>query len=90
MHSLAEHAPFFEIYVSPPLFSVPPTFKVFQTVTPTLTQPPPALIRHTNKGQNNARSSNMAKCICHFMSNFPNSKLWSFCEQKIENYLKPF
>ena len=38
----------FKIFISPPLFSVPPHFKVFQTVPPTLTQPPPALIQHTN------------------------------------------
>ena len=39
--------PLFKIFVSPPLFSVPPSFKVFQTVPPTLT-PPRALIRPTN------------------------------------------
>ena len=31
-----------------PLFSLPPPFKVFQTVPPTLMQPHPALIQHTN------------------------------------------
>ena len=36
--------PLFKIFVSLPLFSVPPPFKVFQTVLPTLTQPLPALI----------------------------------------------
>ena len=40
--------PLFKIFVSPPLVSVPPPFKVFQTVSPTLTQPPPALIWSTN------------------------------------------
>ena len=34
-------APLFKIFVSPPLFSVPPAFKVFQTVPSTLTQPSP-------------------------------------------------
>ena len=37
--------PLFKIVVFPPLFSVPPSFKVFQTVPPTLRRPPPALIR---------------------------------------------
>ena len=35
-----------------PLFSFPPPFKVFQTVSPTLMQAPPALIRHTNLTHN--------------------------------------
>ena len=34
----------FKISVSSPLFSAPPPFKVFQTVSLTLTQLPPALI----------------------------------------------
>ena len=38
--------PLFKIFVSSPLFSVPTAFKVFQTVNPTFTQPPPALIWH--------------------------------------------
>ena len=36
--------PLFKIVVFPPLFTVPPSFKVFQTVPPTLRRPPPALI----------------------------------------------
>ena len=46
--SLDPACPLFKIYISPPLFSVPPTFKVFQTIPLTLTQPPPAPIQHTN------------------------------------------
>ena len=38
--------PFLKIFLSPPLFSVIPPFKVFQTVPRTLMQPPPALIQH--------------------------------------------
>ena len=38
----------FKFFVFPPLFSVPPCFKVLLTVSPTLTQPPTALIRPTN------------------------------------------
>ena len=38
----------FKFFVFPPLFSVPPPFKVFQTVPPTLTQIPPAVICSTN------------------------------------------
>ena len=38
---------FFKIFASPPLFSVSPSIKVFQAVSPTLTQPPPALIHNT-------------------------------------------
>ena len=37
----------FKIYASPPLFSVLPPFKVFQTIPPTLTQPLPAIIHNT-------------------------------------------
>ena len=37
-----------KIFASPPLFSVPSLFKVFQTVPSTLTQPPPTLIQLTN------------------------------------------
>ena len=40
--------PLFKISVSPPIFYVPPSFKVFSTVSSTLTQPPPAVIRPTN------------------------------------------
>ena len=40
--------PYFKIFVSPPLFSVPPPFKVFQTVPPTFMQIPPPLIWPTN------------------------------------------
>ena len=40
--------PLFKIFVSPPLFSAPPHFKVFHTVAPTLKQPPTALILPTN------------------------------------------
>ena len=40
--------PLFKIFVSPPLFSIPPPFKVFQTVPSILTQPSPTLIQHTN------------------------------------------
>ena len=40
--------PLLNIFVSLPLFTVPPLFKVFQTVPPTLTQIPPTLIRPTN------------------------------------------
>ena len=37
-----------KIFVFPPHFSVPPSFKVFQTVSPHLTRTPPALFRQTN------------------------------------------
>ena len=37
--------PLLKIFVSPPLFSVPPPFKVFQTVPPSLSQPSSALIQ---------------------------------------------
>ena len=40
--------PLFKIFVFPPLLSVPPPFKVFKTVSPTLTQCHTALIRPTN------------------------------------------
>ena len=41
--------PLYEIFLSPFLFSVPSTlFQVFQTLTPTFKQPPPAIIWHTN------------------------------------------
>ena len=40
--------PLFKIFVTPPFFSVSPSFKVFSTVPPTLTQLHPALIRPTN------------------------------------------
>ena len=40
--------PHFRIFASPSFFSVPPRFKVFQIVPPTLTQPHPALIQPTN------------------------------------------
>ena len=40
--------PLFKIFVSPPLFFVPPPIKTLQTVPPTLTQPSPVLIRPTN------------------------------------------
>ena len=40
--------PFFlKIFASPPLCSVPPSFKVFQTVPPPPPQPPLALIHNT-------------------------------------------
>ena len=38
----------FKFFVFPPLFSVPPRFKVLLTVSPNITQPPTALIRPTN------------------------------------------
>ena len=39
----------FKKFVSPPLRSTPPSFKVFQTVThPHADNPPPVLIQHTN------------------------------------------
>ena len=41
--------PPFKILVSPPLFFVPPSFKLFQTVPPTLMQPPTSLIQQTNR-----------------------------------------
>ena len=40
--------PFLKFLFSLPLCSVPPPFKVFQTVPPNLRQIPPALIRLTN------------------------------------------
>ena len=40
--------PLFKIFVCPPLFSVPPPFKVFLTVPSTLTQPSSVLIWPTN------------------------------------------
>ena len=45
---LTQLAPYFKIIVSPPLCSVPFSFKVFQTVSPTLIQTPPALVLPTN------------------------------------------
>ena len=41
-------SPLFKIFASPLLLFVPPPFKVFKTVPPTLPQPPPALIQYTN------------------------------------------
>ena len=49
--SLLRHLPLepdCNLFIFLPLFSVPPTFKVFQTVSPTLMQPPTALIQPTN------------------------------------------
>ena len=40
--------PLFKLFVPPPLFSAPPSFKVFWTVPFTQTQPLPALVRPTN------------------------------------------
>ena len=65
--------PFFKIFVSLTLFSVPPPFKVFQTVIPTLTQLPPALIQHTNLPYTITRFKQLSKgwfyqFNCRFLS----------------------
>ena len=57
--------PLLKIFVSPPFFYVPPGFKLFQTVSPALTQPPTALnlpwFRQMSKGR-------YFQFNCHFLS----------------------
>ena len=65
--------PLFKIFVSPPLFSVPLPFKVFQTVSPTLTQPPHVLIRHNNHPYRKLTGLNKyQKSVFDFLNPFTN------------------
>ena len=82
-HPLIQLAPLprFLKSVSPPLFSVPPDFKVFQTIPPTLTQPPPALIRHTNLPYTNLNK--------YQKGDFTSSTV-AFYQKSIFDFLNPF
>ena len=56
-------------FASPPLYSVPPTFKRFQIVPPTLTQIPPVLIQSTNLSWFKKTSKGrIYQLNCHFLS----------------------
>ena len=74
----------FKIFVSPPLFSVPPPFKVFQTVAPTPIQPPLTLIQHTNLPYIQLMSLNK------YQKGDFNSSTVAFYQKSIFDFLNPF
>ena len=80
--------PLFKILVSSTLYSIPPPFKVFQTVPPppppTFLQPPPASIRHTSLPYTLLMGLNKYQKDYFTSSNF------AFYQKSIFNFLNSF